>query len=96
VGQTVHLSGAYWLWGAAVLASRDILSINGCQLQSLVGNYAVFEEKAAEYRRFHEHIIYDNRQREEARQHGSAPGPFSPSTVAGFRPPKAAHDQACS
>lgn len=49
------------------LVATDILSINGCQLQSLAGNYAVFEEKAAEYRRFHEHI-YDNRQREEARQ----------------------------
>ncbi|GAM19704.1 hypothetical protein SAMD00019534_028790 [Acytostelium subglobosum LB1] len=52
------------------LVSTDILSINGCMLQSINGNYSAFEEKAAEYKRFHEHI-YDNRVREEARQTAS-------------------------
>eukprot|EP01133_Synstelium_polycarpum_P006733 gene6733-7826_t len=52
------------------LVSTDILSINGCMLQQMNGNYSAFEEKAAEYKRFHEHI-YENRQKEEARQNAS-------------------------
>ncbi|EFA86319.1 ABC transporter family [Heterostelium album PN500] len=52
------------------LVSTDILSINGCMLQQMAGNYSAFEEKAAEYKRFHEHI-YENRVREEARQNAS-------------------------
>ncbi|KAL6055089.1 General control non-repressible 3 [Balamuthia mandrillaris] len=52
------------------MVATDILSIHGCALQCVAGNYAAFEEKAAEYRRFHENK-YENQQKEEARQMAS-------------------------
>merc|ERR1712137_129131 len=48
------------------LVCTDMMSLHQTFLQTIPGNYSVFEEKAGEYRRFHEHL-YDKRCKEEAR-----------------------------
>ena len=48
------------------LVCTDMMSLHQTFLQTTPGNYSVFEERAGEYRRFHEHL-YDKRCKEESR-----------------------------
>jgi len=52
------------------LVCTDILALHQQHLQQFSGNYAAFEEKADEYRLYHERL-YKNRVTEEARQKAS-------------------------
>lgn len=68
------------------LVCTNIIALHEQNMQCTSGNYAAFEEKADEYRVFHERI-YKNRVAEEARQKASA-------TQAKARARKAANDKA--
>ena len=48
------------------LVCTDMMSLHQSYLQTIAGNYSTFEEKAGEYRRYHEHL-YDKRVKEENR-----------------------------